>query len=56
MSVKGCPEAIRYYCDVLGFQKDFDDAVLGRDVTLFAGVSRDEFALTLNHTCPTWVP
>ncbi len=52
LSVKDCPAAILYYCDVLGFQKDFDDAVLGRDVTLFAGVSRDEFALTLNQHPP----
>ncbi len=25
LSVKDCPAAILYYCDVLGFQKDFDD-------------------------------
>jgi uncharacterized glyoxalase superfamily protein PhnB len=48
LPVRDCGEALRYYCDVLGFEKDFDDAVLGRDVMLFAGVSRDECALTLN--------
>lgn len=46
--VKDCVAALRFYCDVLGFEKDFDDAILGRDVTLFAGVSRDDCALTLN--------
>jgi len=46
--VKDCREAIRFYCEVLGFEKDFDDAVLGRDTTLFAGVSRGECAITLN--------
>jgi uncharacterized glyoxalase superfamily protein PhnB len=46
--VKDCAEAIRYYCSVLGFKKDFDDAVLGRDKTLFAGVSRGECQITLN--------
>lgn len=54
LSVENCDEAIRYYCEVLGFRKDFDDAVLGRDVTLYAGVSRDELALTLNQHPPTW--
>jgi uncharacterized glyoxalase superfamily protein PhnB len=48
LPVKDCPAAIRYYCDVLGFKKDFDDAILGVDKTLFAGVSRAECALTLN--------
>jgi uncharacterized glyoxalase superfamily protein PhnB len=46
--VKSCVEAIRYCCDALGFQKDFDDAILGRDVTLFAGVSRGECEIHLN--------
>jgi uncharacterized glyoxalase superfamily protein PhnB len=48
LPVKDCTEAIRYYCEVLGFEKDFDDAILGREKTLFAGVSRGECALTLN--------
>jgi len=48
MPVKDCEAAIRYYVNVLGFKKDFDDAVLGRDKTMFAGVSRGECALTLN--------
>jgi uncharacterized glyoxalase superfamily protein PhnB len=48
LPVKSCAEAVRYYCEVLGFQKDFDDAVLGRSETLFAGVSRGECAITLN--------
>jgi uncharacterized glyoxalase superfamily protein PhnB len=48
LPVKDCSAAIRYYCEVLGFKKDFDDAILGRDKTLFAGVSRGECALTLN--------
>lgn len=48
LPVRDCAAAVRYYCDVLGFEKDFDDAVLGRDVMLFAGVSRDACALTLN--------
>jgi uncharacterized glyoxalase superfamily protein PhnB len=48
LPVKDCSEAIRYYCEVLGFKKDFDDAVLGRDRTLFAGVSRGECEITLN--------
>jgi uncharacterized glyoxalase superfamily protein PhnB len=48
LPVKDCSEALRFYCDVLGFRKDFDDAILGRERTLFAGVSRGECALTLN--------
>jgi uncharacterized glyoxalase superfamily protein PhnB len=48
MPVKDCEAALRYYIDVLGFKKDFDDAVLGRDRTWFAGVSRGDCALTLN--------
>lgn len=48
LPVKDCAEAIRYYCEVLGFRKDFDDAILGREETLFAGVSRGECAITLN--------
>lgn len=48
LPVKHCDDAIRYYCDVLGFKKDFDDAVLEVDRTLYAGVSRGEFAITLN--------
>jgi uncharacterized glyoxalase superfamily protein PhnB len=48
--VQNCSEALRFYCDVLGFQKDFDDAILGLggEQTLFAGVSRGDCALTLN--------
>ena len=46
--VKDCVEALGFYCDVLGFQKDFDDSVLGVKRTLFAGVSRGDCALTLN--------
>ncbi len=48
LPVADCAAALRYYCEVLGFEKDYDDAVLGRDVMLFAGVSRDECSLTLN--------
>jgi uncharacterized glyoxalase superfamily protein PhnB len=50
LPVKDCPAAIRFYCDVLGFQKDFDDAILGLggEKTLFAGVSRGDFEITLN--------
>ena len=48
LPVKDCTAAIRYYCDVLGFEKDFDDSLLGRERTLFAGVSRGDCAITLN--------
>ena len=48
LPVRNCGEALRYYCDVLGFKKDFDDEVLGVDRTLYAGVSRDEFEIRLN--------
>jgi len=48
LPVKDCMAAIRYYCEVLGFKKDFDDAILEREKTLFAGVSRGECELTLN--------
>ena len=48
LPVKNCAEALRYYCEVLGFKKDFDDAILGVERTLFAGVSRGECQLTLN--------
>jgi uncharacterized glyoxalase superfamily protein PhnB len=50
LPVKSCAEAIRFYCDVLGFRKDFDDAVLGLggEQALFAGVSRGECAITLS--------
>lgn len=46
--VKDCIEALRYYCETLGFKKDYDDAVLGREKTLFAGISRGACELTLN--------
>jgi uncharacterized glyoxalase superfamily protein PhnB len=46
--VRDCSEALRCYCEVLGFKKDFDDSVLRVEKTLFAGVSRGECALTLN--------
>jgi uncharacterized glyoxalase superfamily protein PhnB len=46
--VRDCVEALRFYCDVLGFQKDFDDSVLRTERTLFAGVSRGDCELTLN--------
>lgn len=48
LPVKDCGQAIRYCCEVLGFEKDFDDAILGRQTTLFAGVSRGECEITLN--------
>ena len=48
LPVKDCVEALGFYCDVLGFQKDFDDSVLARERILFAGVSRGDCALTLN--------
>ena len=48
LPVKSCPEALTYYCEVLGFQKEFDDAVLGFETPWFAGVARGECALTLN--------
>jgi len=50
LPVKNCVAAIRFYCDVLGFQKDFDDAVigLGGEQTHFAGVSRGDCAITLS--------
>lgn len=48
LPVKNCSEAVRYYCEALGFQKDFDDAVMGFDEMMYAGVSRGEFAITLN--------
>jgi uncharacterized glyoxalase superfamily protein PhnB len=48
LPVKDCVAALRYYCEVLGFKKDFDDAILGIEKTLFAGVSRGECELTLN--------
>lgn len=46
--VRSCADALRYYCEVLGFRKDFDDAILGRPETMFAGISRGDCALTLN--------
>ena len=48
LPVKDCAEAIRYYCEVLGFKKDFDDSILGRERTLFAGVSRSDCEIILN--------
>jgi uncharacterized glyoxalase superfamily protein PhnB len=48
LPVQDCSEAIRYYCEILGFRKDFDDAVLGHVTTLFAGVSRGDCAITLD--------
>ena len=48
LPVKDCTEAVRYYCEILGFEKDFDDAILDVEKTLFAGVSRGECELTLN--------
>ncbi len=48
LPVRDCAEAIRFYCEVLGFEKDYDDAILGRDEVLFACVRRDECEITLN--------
>lgn len=48
LPVKSCDETVRYYCDVLGFEKDFDDDMLEYEVMMFAGVSRGDFAITLN--------
>jgi len=48
LPVRSCADALRYYCEVLGFTKDYDDAILGREQTLFAGVRRGDCALTLN--------
>ncbi len=48
LPVRSCVDSLAWYCEKLGFRKDFDDAVLGRDEILFAGVSRDEFHITLN--------
>ena len=48
IAVGDCVQALGFYCDVLGFQKDFDDSILGVKRTLFAGVSRGECELTLN--------
>ena len=48
ISVKDFEAAKKFYCEVLGFRKDFDDAILGRQTTLFAGVSRGECEITLN--------
>ena len=48
LPVADCPAAIRYYCDVLGFTKVFDDALLGFDRTLYACVARGDLKLTLD--------
>jgi uncharacterized glyoxalase superfamily protein PhnB len=48
LPVKDCVAALRFYCDVLGFRKDYDDSILRVEKTLFAGVSRGDCALTLN--------
>jgi uncharacterized glyoxalase superfamily protein PhnB len=48
LPVKDCVAALAYYIDVLGFKKDFDDAILGFERTMFAGVSRGDCAVTLD--------
>jgi uncharacterized glyoxalase superfamily protein PhnB len=48
LPVRDCVKALRYYCDVLGFKKYFDDAILGVERTMFAGVSRNSCALVLD--------
>lgn len=41
-------KALEYYCEVLGFKKYFDDAILGVERTMFAGVSRNRCSLVLD--------
>jgi uncharacterized glyoxalase superfamily protein PhnB/CDGSH-type Zn-finger protein len=48
LPVADCPAAIRYYCDVLGFEKVYDDAELGFERTLYACVRRGALTLTLD--------
>jgi len=48
LPVRDCVRALRYYCDVLGFKKYFDDAILGVERTMFAGVSRNTCSLVLD--------
>src|SRR3954470_14179717 len=48
LPVRDCVKAVRYYCEVLGFKKYFDDAILGVERTMFAGVSRNSCSLVLD--------
>jgi uncharacterized glyoxalase superfamily protein PhnB len=48
LPVRDCVKALRYYCEVLGFKKYFDDAILGVERTMFAGVSRNSCSLVLD--------
>lgn len=48
LPVSDCPRAIRHYCDVLGFEKVWDDAELGFERTLYACVQRGGLKLTLD--------
>ena len=48
LPVRDCPATMRWYIDVLGFQLDWDDAVLGFDHTMYCSLSRDDFQLCLD--------
>ena len=48
LPVKDAPASIRYYAEVLGFQKLWDDDLIGFDHTMFACVARGDLELTLD--------
>ena len=48
LPVKDCPATIRYYADVLGFHKVFDDAAVGFEHTMYACMQRGELKVILD--------
>lgn len=48
LPVKDAPVAVRYYSEVLGFEKIYDDAVTGFDHVMYACMGRGTFHLTLD--------
>ena len=48
LPVKSTPDAVRYYAEVLGFEKIFDDRIVGFDHIMYACMGRGDFRVTLD--------
>ena len=48
LPTKSTPEAVRYYAEVLGFEKVFDDRIVGFDHIMYACMGRGDFRVTLD--------
>ena len=48
LPVKDAPAAVRYYAEVLGFDKLWDDAKIGFGHIMYACLARDELKVTID--------